>query len=283
MKMVKRILLGLAAGAVILGFAGCNRDTGGNEELIKVSGDSASIDYTNETGSVTRGFKTLSTKHLDAICHISMDVTALDRTGQKSNGTMGYIFNLVKNADDTYNFTIAAARYNQSTQKTEAYVETFKNVAADKLEDELTGGSHATGETWSGYGFNLDVKPTGGKLDLWIDVAAQGLGMVNNELKEYTNRTKGDAGTYIVKFFDKDPGRKLGIGNYDLTYKNSNVTSLATLTVKKEDVNTTYDTKKGLTSMQAGTGFYANVYAGQTLKGTWKFEEIMKEAEEIVE
>ena len=282
MKMVKRILLGLAAGAVVLGFAGC-KEAGGNEDLIKVSGSSASIDYTNENGSVTRGFKTLGTKHLDAICHISMDVKGLNGSGQVSNGTMGYIFNLVKNEDESYNFTIASARYNQSTQKTEAYVETFKNVAADKLEEELSGGSHAKGDkTWSGYGFNLDVKPVGGKLDLWIDVAAQGQGMVNNKLTDYEYRTKGDAGTYIVKFFDKDPGRKLGLGSYDLTYKN-NVTPLATLTVEKKDVNTTYDTAKGLTSMQAETGFYANVYAGQTLSGTWKFEEIMKEAEEIVE
>ena len=284
MKMVKKILLGLAAGAVVLGFAGC-KEAGGNEDLIKVSGSSASIDYTNENGSVTRGFKTLGTKHLDAICHISMDVTGLNGSGQVSNGTMGYIFNLVKNADDTYNFTIAAARYNQSTQKTEAYVETFTNVAADKLEDELSGGSHATGKTWgnTAYGFNLNVQPVGGKLDLWIDVVAQGQGMVNNVLTDYPNRTVGAAGTYKVKFFDKDPGRKLGVGNYDLKYTNTSVTPIAELTVEKKDVNTTYDTTKGLNSMQAETGFYANVYAGQTLKGTWKFEEIMKEAEEIVE
>ena len=49
------------------------------------------------------------------------------------------------------------------------------------------------------------------------------------------------------------------------------------------DVNAAYDAEKGLTSMQSDVGFYANVYAGQTLKGTWKLDEIKKEAEEIEE
>ncbi len=38
MKMVKKILLGLAAGALVLGLAGCKPEVAGNEDLIKISG-----------------------------------------------------------------------------------------------------------------------------------------------------------------------------------------------------------------------------------------------------
>ena len=98
MKMVKKILLGTLAVAAILSIASCKREEGGNSSIIdvKAASSSASIDKTNDGDSVTRGFKTLQTKHLDAICHIETTVTDLvDKTvnGQKiqSAGTMGYI------------------------------------------------------------------------------------------------------------------------------------------------------------------------------------------------
>ena len=298
MKMVKRILLGLAASAVILGFSGCKPEAAGNEDLIKISGKTGSIDYTNETNSVTRGFKTLKTKHLDAICEIEYTVTDLVAgKGSVATGTMGYIFNVVTNADDTYSFTIAGVRYNQDIGNIQAYVETFKNIAKDKLEDELSGGIQATGSN-SGYastafGFELVDKntvkalldaqtSTPKKLNLWIDVVANGKALSNGELKPQEGRT-GTDGTYTVTFYGEDPQRNSAATSYKLTYDNSDADVLYTCSIKKDDVNSSYDETKGLTSMQADVGFYANVYAGQTLKGTWKLSEIKAEAEEIVE
>ena len=294
MKMVKKILLGMVATAAVLTFASCGqREEAGNSEMIDVNAGSskASIDYTNDGDSVTRGFKTLQTKHLDALCTIETTVTDLVAgKNAKANGTMGYIFNIVKDANDKYSFTIAGVRYNQVSGAVEAYVETFKNVAKDNLEKELTDGVHASGsKAWgtSDFGFTLLTKAevdvalaaqttTPKKLTLYIDVIAND--------GATTGRT-GTAGTYTVNFYTQDPKRKSSSKSYNLEWENNTGTNgpEASFTIQPTEVNTTYDATKGLTSMQADVGFYANVYAGQTLKGTWQFSQIKKEAEEIEE
>ena len=313
MKMVKKILLGTLAVAAILTFASCGqREEAGNSSIIDVNAGSskASIDATNDSDSVTRGFKTLQTKHLDAICHIETTVTDLvDKTVNgkkiKSSGTMGYIFNLVKNEEtNKYSFTIAGARHNQVAGTIEAYVESFKDIDADKLEESLEGGTKATGLSYASTDFGFTLVPkanlddmlagqtsTPKKLDLWIDVVANG--KASATATEYP-ANRGDAskeGTYTVSFYWKDPKRKSSATSYDLKYVDGNSAAPATFedgflkscTVEVANVNAKYDATKGLTSMQSDVGFYANVYAGQTLKGTWQFSEIKKEAEEIEE
>ena len=301
MKMVKKILLGLAAGALVLGVAGCKPEVAGNEDLIKISGNSGSIDYTNDGDAVTRGFRTLKTKHLDAICHIEYTVTDLVKGKDAvATGTMGYIFNVVKDDDDKYSFTIAGARYNQDKGNIQAYVETFKGVAKDKLEQELTGGIHATGTkddyTSTAYGFELvdkdtvkeilDAQGDNKKLELWIDLVANGQvkKTVDGVSTMVTPKGRdGAVGTYTVNFYGSDPLRNSAATSYDLTWNNASADLLYTCTVKAADVNAAYDESKGLSSMQSDVGFYANVYKGQTLKGKWQFSEIKKEAEEIEE
>ena len=305
MKMVKKILLGTLAVAAILTFASCGqREEAGNSELIDINAGSSkgSIDYTNDSEDTTRGFKTLQTKHLDAICHIETTVTELKGDNAKASGTMGYIFNVVKAEDGTYSFSIAGARYNQKSGDVEAYVETFKGIAADKLEENLTGGKKATGLSYgdTAFGFTLVEKTDVNrllaaqteepkKLDLWIDLVANG-----KAKKDDTAAPKGRGGkegTYTVTFYWKDPVRQSSATSYDLTYgeaKGAAPTTFAegflkSCTIEAADVNAAYDAEKGLTSMQSDVGFYANVYAGQTLKGTWKLDEIKKEAEEIEE
>ena len=298
MKMVKKILLGTLAVAAILSFAGCQRETAGNDELIKVNSASskASIDYTNDGDVVTRGFKSLNTKHLDAICKIEMEVTDLvDKTvdGNKivSNGTMGYIFNIVKGADEKYAFSIAGVRYNQSTGEVQAYVESFSGIEAAKLEESLEGGVVATGLPDYGKSFGFTLLPkaavdalltaTPGKITLWIDLVANGKASADATAYPQGRERAGKDGSYTVSFYAADPARKSSATTYDLTY--TNPAPLKTCYVEADNVNAKYDATKGLTSMQSDVGFYANVYAGQTLKGTWEFSEIKKEAEEIEE
>ena len=312
MKMVKKILLGTLAVAAILSFASCQREEGGNSSIIdvKAASSSASIDKTNDGDSVTRGFKTLQTKHLDAICHIETTVTDLvDKTvnGQKiqSAGTMGYIFNLVKNEEtNKYSFTIAGARYNQISGDVEAYVETFNDIEADKLEEKLDGGVKADGLSYAStaFGFTLvekdDVEDLldaqtsePKKLDLWIDVVANGKESANATTYPTGRHNTTADGTYTVSFYWKDPKRHSSATSYNLTYGDSNGAApetyadglLKRCTVLAANVNAPYDSTKGLTSMQSEVGFYANVYAGQTLKGKWELKQIKKEAEEIEE
>ena len=307
MKMVKKILLGTLAVAAILSFASCQREEAGNSSIIDINGasSSGSVDYTNDGDTTTRGFKTLLTQHLDAICHIEYTVTDLVQgKGQIATGTMGYIFNVVKNEDtNKYSFTIAGLRHNQENNTIEAYVETFKDVAADSLEASLTGGHPATGSgtyvdsgSSSGWGFQLvsattlanylnaqSTEPK--KLDVWIDVVANGKATTNAENWPTNRNNDNDTeGSYTVRFFTEDPERNSSELTYNLAY--NSVSPIKTVTVPVADTNAKYEqsaTDKKLSNMQTDCGFYANVYAGQTLKGKWELKQIKKEAEEIEE
>ncbi len=291
MKMVKKILLGTLTLAAVLTFAGCGtREEAGNSEMIQVNVGSkkASIDYTNDGNTTSRGFKSLQNQHLDAIVHITTNVNTMDSSTAndlKANGVMGYIFNIKKNeSTNKYDFSIAAVRYNQNTSKTEAYVETFHDVDGDKLEDQLPLGEHATSDKeWetNAFGFDLGITPVNGKIDVWIDVVAN---------DGVTEGRDGTAGTYTVRFFNDNPGRTKNVSNYALTYSNDVNPLKATLTIGTDDVSNKFGTDTGdnaniknLKAMQADIGFYANVYAGQNVTGEWKFDAIKMEAEEIEE
>ena len=286
MKMVKKIVLGLVAAAAVLSFVSCGtrEEEGTVAEMIKVNAGSskATIDAKND-GDFARGFKTLQNKHLDAIMHISNTIHEIDNptNSLKTNGVMGYIFNLKKDSEtNKYSFSIAGIRYNQKSNKVEAYVETFKDVEGDKLESDLPKGTHASGEkTWgtNDFGFELDtLKENNGKIDVWIDVVANDGTSTNRD---------GAAGTYTVTFYGADPHRTKK-GSSGLEY-DADAVALATFTIPVADVSNPFvkegQTEGALTNMQSDIGFYANIQAGQTLTGEWKFDAIKMEAEEIEE
>ena len=304
MKMVKKILLGTLAVAAILSIASCKREEGGNSSIITVNAgsSSASIDYTNGGDAITRGFKTLQTKHTDAICKLSAKVT-----GDDCDGVMGYIFDYLKNDDETLNFTIAGLRLKKysSNWKAEAYVETYRNVDPETLESGASfkkkdgtsalvsqnGWTYATDDA-----FGKEILPKTGvpqdylnqmiatakandaPVDIWVELVA------NDGTSAGRDETKG---TYTVNFYCEDPkrakdGNALKYGDGGTTSTPSDVEGYITsATIGKANVNTPFDTATALP--QTEQGFYATVYAGQTLKGEWKFEQIKQEAEEIVE
>ncbi len=305
MKMVKKILLGTLAVAAILSIASCKREEGGNSSIITVNAgsSSASIDKTNDdANAVTRGFKTLQTKHTDAICKLSAKVT-----GDTCDGVMGYIFDYLKNEDETLNFTIAGLRLikKSSNWQAEAYVETYRNVDGSTLETgagfKKTDGTSAlvSGNGWeSSYtadGFGKQIIPCTGitqsefnnlietakandtPVDIWVELVAN--------LGADTNGRSGTAGTYTVNFYSLDPhrakdGNALKYGeNGDKTADNVGC-RIATVNISAANVNTAF-TAAALP--QTEQGFYATVYGGQTLKGEWKFDAIKQEAEEIEE
>ncbi len=229
--------------------------------------NTGTINYKNTEETPHRGFITINTSKLDGIAHIKNTIKPLNTSNNNfvvTNGIMGYIFN-VKEENSSFSFSIAGVRYNQKQNKAEAYVETYKNISAQGLEQSLTGGSHATSTNnqWNqnDFGFELADKPnvTSGALDIWIDVVAN-----DGE----TNGRKGAAGTYTVNFYSADPGRTDGT-NYAITYQNSSVQPLATLTVETADVSNPYSTS--LIQMKAPIGCYASVQPYQTLTGTWEF------------
>ena len=298
MKMVKKILLGMALTAAVISFVSCGKVVGGEDDAIDNSTFSkdAKIDTKNETEALMRGFKTLNTKHLDAILHITNTINKIDTPSNdlKTNGVMGYIFNMAEDENKKWAFTIAGVRYNQLTGNVDAYVESFKNIDATKLESEdFTGAVIAKGSptyNTDKFGFTLVPKSAvdellkaekgtekENQLDVWIDVIANDGESVGR---------KGTAGTYTVRFFAEDPGRTKKSSN-GLEYKNADVEALAEVTVLADNVNNPFvkeDEEKGkLSNMQSDIGYYYNIQKDQKLTGKWKFDAIRMEAEEIEE
>lgn len=283
MKMVKKILFGTLVAVTLAALVGCKPEAGGNSDMFDVGGlgDKATVNYENGD-SLTRGFKTLKTPHLDAICKIETtinEIAAADLTKKVTNGVMGVIFNYKEDEEaGTASFSIAGVRYNQKKAKVEAYVETFKDVDVDALEDELPAGKHATGTlTYAATAFGAELDGdfvSDKKMTIWIDIIAN---------DGTTDGRTGAEGTYTVNFYAKNPERKKGTNNA-LSWKDG-VTPVATWTIEAAEVNNKIGegTNKKLTNMQADIGFYANIQPNETLIGSWNFDAISKEAEEIAE
>ena len=295
MKMVKKILLGTLALAAVLAFTSCGtREEAGNSEMIQVNVGSkkASVDYTNESGDITRDFKSLQNQHSDAICKITTKIN-----GNDCDGVMGYVFDYKDNGNDTVNFSIAALRIKKNGTKhyAGAYVETYQNVTKDSFTNgprfKNTSGNDAVPVSKGGW-TNYDDSPFGKKLNITENelenmiTASEAAGkgktvtfwveVVGNLGSGVTGRS-GDAGSYTVNFYKEDPERNKGAGN-TLTYKEG-VTPIDTATIDEQYTFTKFSDSLPQLEM----GFYATVYAGQTLTGTWDFDEIRGEAEEIEE
>ena len=281
MKMVKKILFGALVAVTLTGLVGCKPQAGGNSDMFEVTGKKAVVNYENGK-DFTRGFLTLKDKHLDAVCKIETTINpiaAADLANKVANGVTGVIFNYKEDEDKgTASFTIAGIRYNQSTKKVQAYVETFKDVDIDALEDELSGGKAATGLSYDpakAFGIALDgdyVKDN--KLTIWIDIVA-------NDGK--TEGRTGDAGTYTVSFYDEDPKRNNAALTNKLTYTGAAAKKSCVIETTEVSCPLGEGTNAKLGNMQADIGFYANIQPNETLNASWTFSEVAKEAEEIAE
>ena len=220
----------------------------------------------NDNNSPMRLFHTFAEDRLDGIVHITNSINTISSPSDyiKTNGLMGYAFNIKRDADSNFSFSIAGVRYNQLTNKVEAYVETYKNVAADQLESGLPDGSHASGKTWgtedtNPFGFELDnIDTSSGKIDIWIDVVAN---------DGVTNGRKGTAGTYTVRFFGSDPDR-INSADNSVAYSTT-LEPLAVLVVAASDVSNPYSSS--LVDMKSKLGCYASIQSEQNLKGIWEF------------
>ena len=96
MKMVKKVLMGLAAAAAVMALAGCviEDDT---EGAIKGSGKKYTVAYANETGTPYRAYKATALKHAGALVKVSFETT---EDSEVKTSKMGVIFNLHNNEDN---------------------------------------------------------------------------------------------------------------------------------------------------------------------------------------
>lgn len=295
MKIMKKIAAVTIAAAALFAFAGCAGESEDENEMLSIKGSGCSINYTNETNGYSRGFKSLKTKHYDAVCKITQTVNSVAITeNNNGDGVLGFIFDLSQdNETKLYNFTIAGTRYNVSESKTQVYVTKYINIDSKYLsagsdfcgsdgnkaksvdsfdkEDKAAQCIDYLGNKAS-YGYvelkGVKIDETKTQASIWIDVIA-------NDGKS-KNRT-GEPGSYTVKFYTSDPKRKTSASGMDTTYNETDNAPESTVTVQIPVSATEYDK-----ATQNDLGFYANVYSNRTLTGSWELSDIEGSAEPIV-
>lgn len=87
MKMVKKVLMGLAVAAIAFALTGCLQDD--TEKAIKGSGSKYSIDYTNEGTQNYRAYKSTGLSHAGALVKVTFD-----KDCDAGVSKMGVIFDL---------------------------------------------------------------------------------------------------------------------------------------------------------------------------------------------
>ena len=295
MKIMKKIAAVTIAAAALFAFAGCAGESEDENGMLSVSGKKCSIDYTNENAEkYSRAFKTLKTKHYDAVCKIESTVNlakedAKDDTNNRADGIMGYIFDVLQNDDGTYNFTIAGVRYNAYKQAVQAYITAYKNVGGGKylsagndfcdkngVEIGQEGCLASSKEFLSEMNFgiiDLASKPIAKdeKATIWIDLVCKD--------GKSTGRT-GTEGDYVVTFYSDDPQRTTSAAGKDTTYKAENLENIKLHSVTIPVASTNYASIKDKAA-QTYLGFYANVYGGKTLTGTWELLDLEGAAEPV--
>lgn len=311
MKLSKLILTTLAAAAVI-GFAGCKGDDEDQHDILNISGDTASVCYTNTSGITYRGFRTLKTKHTDAVAVFTLGNA--EQTYEPRTGVFGFVFDLQKdkeykdnngNKKTVYNFTAVSLRKNGND--VQCYVSRFEGV--DPLQ--MDGGNNfkdVTGAELSTEGNQIGPegnKKTAKETEILkgssgayakINPPTGGWSSFNGGAQVAVEVKANNDGTYTVKFYDSNAVSKIKYkdevineeGNgQTVTIKTGQIEAGATPLEFAGDTNGSSLTVPASwatsgESNQQKMGFYAAVYPGKTLVGSLRLPYILNE-DEVVE
>lgn len=238
--------------------------------MLSGSNNNYSIDYSNSSDSVSRGYKTTTFKHLGAICQMTIDTSVAGGNG----GAMGYIWDLETNSaratTEPRRFFIVGFNYNYtSSGKVAYYVSRYKNVV-DLSAQNFGATTSATGtdpveKEYVALSSSNSFTPT--ITDNQLTVTAN----------VYMNKTN-DAydGSYTVEIYDG------AVTEEQITA--GTVTAKKTVTIPAADVGYVSEdgTVASASTMQKNGAVYANVYANTSLKGTWKYVKTYS-ADEVVE
>ena len=276
MKMVKKILLGLAATALVLGLAGCKMNDD-PENDIKGFNNSYSIDYTNETGDDYRAYESTNFKHAGALVKIKIDNAA-----DCGNSKMGVIFELKDNATNKKAVDFYIIGVGTKNSQYNFYVSKFTGIVnlRDKnfgVPEDGTTGDH--GEKEVEY---IPLKGT----------------KINNLPDEFYVYCKANKDGYyefaLLQGEPTDSSKKMDIDTFDISQLPDGVSLITLPTSTKKNgctisgnigkIPNVFDAvTKDSDIQQNKLALYARIDEDATLKGSWKFCGTYLEAEEVEE
>ena len=271
MKMVKKILLGLAASAAVLAFVGC-KTVDDEEGAIQGKNNDYSVTYENtDTENNYRAYKSTSLKHAGGLVKVTFD-----EPDDNNFSKMGVLFDLHDNAanPDAKDFFIiglsGSSTYN-------FYVSKFTNVTdlqADNFGTKLTENK-ADETEYVKYGATLQRPDadTDGSVSYYVYFKANTDGSYEWAILDMTDELAAQ-----IQITDSTTLASLPAGATRLTYKAVNSTTSETAT------GTIPAPTPALTAVpQNQLAVYINVIKTKTLKGKWKFMDMYLKAEEIEE
>ena len=263
MKILKNIAVAALAGAMVFGLVSCGAGDDDPNNMINGSNKVYTIDYTNESKDVSRGYNTTAYKHAGAAVQLDFE----NASNTVGGGVMGLIFDL-EEKDGAKSFNVVGVKTNDANGELGYYVSRFENVTdiqADnfgtKLKENPAKETPYAPKTGGTFGKANGVKNA--EKDT-ITVYAYAIEKLNESTKKYEYKVYLlHADTQIGKL-DKD-GNLVAEDGTEIDL--SGVEPVAT-------IPTEYT---GSQPTQKKLAVYANVYGEKTLKGTWTYRGDYKE------
>ena len=263
MKIMKKIAVAVFAGAMVFGLASCGAGDDDPNNMINGSNKVYTIDYTNESKDVSRGYNTTAYKHAGAAVQLDFE----NASNTVGGGVMGLIFDL-EEKDGAKSFNVVGVKTNDANGELGYYVSRFENVTdiqADnfgtKLKEKNKKETPYAPKTGGTFGKANGVKNA--EKDT-ITVYAYAIEKLNESTKKYEYKV------YLL-YADTQIGKLDKDGN--LVTEDGKAIDLSGV----EPVATIPTEYTGSQPTQKKLAVYANVYDGKTLKGTWTYRGDYKE------
>lgn len=283
MKMVKKVLMGLALGAAVFSFVGCGdllnglAKTGQNDGEITGGGSKIEINDANDGDAAKRVYKATALKHAGGLIKVTFKSTDI------GTSKMGVMFDLKDNKDGGNDFFVIGL--NPRTDVANFYVSKFTNI---KTEDYQATNFGASVDAVSPAPKEVEYIKLATSNNIAVPAAASDgsvsfyvfyylktdgnyywavLDMTDEKMKDFNSDTKFKAaaekviandGTYTILKSGK-------IENvYAAAEEGKEATYYNDATITLEDGKTKVKVTK-----QNYIGYYGQIAAGKTLEGSW--------------
>ena len=272
MKISNKFFFGALIAASIA-LVGCGNEAIGEDSIIKARGNTATIDYTNDTDAKVRAVKPVNFKHTQSLCHVSVeDVEAAKKS------VIGYVFDkhTKNNVSDMY---VVGLRVNNG--KVEYYLSFFDEVTSEQLAENLP--SFGTEYGYNGSEWVADDPNTE---DIWElkGTSADYTVLPQVETDKLVKGKKLDC--YVGVMYDEET-KEFQVGIFKATEALAEITEIDEITESQKVALGEAFVTGGVVSakdpenVKGEIGFYANVVKAATLTGSW--DNTARKAAEVVE
>ena len=271
MKISNKFFFGALIAASIA-LVGCGNEAIGEDSIIKARGNTATIDYTNDTDAMVRAVKPVKFEHTQSLCRVSVeDVEAAKKS------VIGYVFDkhTKNNVSDMY---VVGLRVNNG--KVEYYLSFFDEVTSEQLAENLP--SFGTEYGFNGTAWVADDPNT----EYW---ELKGTSADFTELPQVATDklVKGKKLDCYVGVLFNEETKEFQVGIFKATEALAEITEIDKLTASQQEamgnafVAGEIVSAKDPDNVKGEIGFYANVVKAATLTGSW--DNTARKAAEVVE